>query len=125
MISHSRILAAVLVLIGLIAPQPLQAAPQTVCFAPAEARKLALEAKLLRLSVLKSRVEKALHGEIVHARLCRIDENPVYALTVLRAGGQVERVLANALTGTILDGSWPAEFSGALPADVRGRAIAK
>ena len=84
---------------GTIAEQP---AAKHVCLSPAETREIVAARKLSApFAVLRTAGAHA-RGETIGVHLCRINEELMYEVTVLRRDGRVVKVVLDAASGKIV-----------------------
>jgi uncharacterized membrane protein YkoI len=79
-----------------------QAAPKRSCLSPSETRETVAARKLSTpFTALRTAAGHA-HGETLGMRLCRVSDDLVYEVTVLRRDGRVVKVVVDALTGKVV-----------------------
>ena len=81
---------------------PDQPAGKHVCLSPAETREIVAARKLSApFAVLRTAGTHA-HGETIGVHLCRLNEELMYEVTVLRRDGRVVKVVLDAASGKIV-----------------------
>jgi hypothetical protein len=76
--------------------------PKRACLSQSETREVVAARKLFApFSALRTAAARG-HGETIGVRLCRLNEELIYEVTVLRRDGRVVKVVIDAVSGKIV-----------------------
>lgn len=73
------------------------------CLSPAEARTTAAFEHLIEFTEAAKLASRKVHGEVVSANLCRVNQRLVYVLAILSPEGRVARVAVDAKSRAVQD----------------------
>jgi uncharacterized membrane protein YkoI len=96
------LIAFVLIVFGLLRPDPADAEQRTRCLSRDQQRTAIAERRAVSLATVRRVVRARVPGELVRAQLCQEAQRLVYMLTVLPRDGKVRRVLVDARNGVVL-----------------------